>query len=311
MAVVMRGELRFVRVEAGDVRRRPAIERRHEPLLRSRHRSRSALVARRSSGGQHAIREAQHLRRRAEIALQPHDPGIRVSGGEARQVIARGPGERVDRLVLVADDREVIAAAEPGVEQRLLERVRVLVLVDREPSIARPDLGRDSLVALDQLHGHRQHVLEVDEPGPVAGGLVVPIEASHEVRRQRAVVPLRDDAIGVARGCDPACLRPLDLGREVPDGQVSVPAGQRPRQRHEQRRLRREDPGQVAVVDAWPEMPELTQGRRMERERRDASPPSRRQAIAHLRRGLVREGHDQDVGRPDWRRSPGRTRPGA
>ena len=171
------GELRIVRVEARDVRRRPAIERRHEPLLRSRHRSRSALVARRSSRGQHAVREAQHLRRRSEIALQPHDPGLRVAGGEARQVVARGPGERVDRLVLVADDREVVAAAEPGVEQRLLERVRVLVLVDREPSIARPDLGGDSLVALDQLHGHRQHVLEVDEPGPVAGGLVVPVEA--------------------------------------------------------------------------------------------------------------------------------------
>ena len=56
------------------------------------------------------------------------------------------PGERVDRLVLVADDRQVVAPAEPRVEEGRLERVRVLELVDREPAIAVADLGGDRRV---------------------------------------------------------------------------------------------------------------------------------------------------------------------
>ena len=48
------------------------------------------------------------------------------------QVLRRSAGERVDRLVVVADDAELVARAEPELEQRLLEQVHVLVLVDGE-----------------------------------------------------------------------------------------------------------------------------------------------------------------------------------
>ena len=293
------GELRVVRVEPFDVRGGAPVERGDEPLLRPCHRPRGALVARRPSRRQHAVRQAEDLRGRAEVALQLDHPGVRVARREAGQVVARGPGEGVDGLVLVADDGKVVATAEPGVEERLLERVRVLVLVDREPPIARSDLGRHRVVALDQLHGHGQHVLEIDQPGTVSRPLVVAIEPRHQVRWERSVMAVRDDVVGIPRRPDPASLRPFDLGRQVPDGEIAVPTGQRPRQGHQQRRLRREDAWQVAIVDARPEMPELAQGGSVERERRHASPAGGGKTVAHLRRSLVREGDDQDVRRPD------------
>ena len=81
------------------------------------------------------VREREHLRRRAVVLLEPHDGRVRESLGHGEQVLGPGAGERVDRLVVVADDAEVVAVAEPEVEERLLEEVDVLVLVDGERAV--------------------------------------------------------------------------------------------------------------------------------------------------------------------------------
>ena len=103
------------------------------------------------------------------MRLEPDKARRRVSLGEPDEVVARRPGERVDRLVLVTDDGEVVPPAQPRVEERLLERVRVLVLVDREPAVAVADLVGDARVALDQPDRPLEHVLEVDPAGPPLG----------------------------------------------------------------------------------------------------------------------------------------------
>ena len=58
-------------------------------------------------------------------------------------MLGRGAGEGVDRLVGVADHAQVVAVAEPGVEQALLQRRDVLVLVDDEVPVAAADLLGD------------------------------------------------------------------------------------------------------------------------------------------------------------------------
>ena len=63
--------------------------------------------------------------------------------GEAGQVARRRAGEGVDRLVGVADHAQVVATAEPGVEQQLLQRVDVLVFVDDEVAVLLADLRGD------------------------------------------------------------------------------------------------------------------------------------------------------------------------
>src|SRR6185295_3332919 len=72
------------------------------------------------------VREREHLRRRAIVLLQAHDERVREAPRHVEQVLRAGARERVDRLVVVADDAEVVAFAEPEVEQRLLEQVDVL-----------------------------------------------------------------------------------------------------------------------------------------------------------------------------------------
>ena len=124
------GELGVPVGAAPDRRRRPGRLGGHEPL---------AAPLR----GEEAVRERKDLRAAPVVAVQGHLAGRRVAGREARQERRRGAGEGVDRLVLVADDAQVVAIAQPQLEEALLERVRVLVLVDAEPAVARPDrLGR-------------------------------------------------------------------------------------------------------------------------------------------------------------------------
>ena len=67
-------------------------------------------------------------------------------GREVAQEVGVGPREGVDRLGRVADHAELVAPAEPQVEQRRLQRRDVLELVDDEPLVLAPDLGGDAFV---------------------------------------------------------------------------------------------------------------------------------------------------------------------
>ena len=107
---------------------------RDEPLRRPRRGARLTLVGcrpgpRRGRGSRGPGPPAS-----SGSSSRADDPRGRVARAEPDQVVARRPRERVDRLVLVADDGKVVPPAEPRVEQRRLERVRVLELVDREPA---------------------------------------------------------------------------------------------------------------------------------------------------------------------------------
>jgi hypothetical protein len=180
-------------------------------------------------------------------------------------VIARGPREGVDRLVFVADDGEVVAAPQPGIEERGLERIGVLVLVDREPAIAIAYLLGDRRIGLEQLDRSREHVLEVDQPGPVLGRLVASVQAGHEFDRQGAIAMGSCDAGTVAGGIQAAGLGPLDLGSEVANREVAIAARQRCRERSQQASLSLEDRRRLAAMDSRPEMAELAKGGGVER----------------------------------------------
>ena len=94
--------------------------------------------------------------------MQAHDDGLREAAPEPEQVLGRRAGEGVDRLVRVADHAQVVAVAEPRVEQPLLQRRDVLVLVDHEVPVAAADLLRD-VGHLLQRPGHdQQQVGEVE-----------------------------------------------------------------------------------------------------------------------------------------------------
>ena len=108
-----------------------------------------------------------------------------MARGEGRQVVRCRAGERVDRLVLVADDADVLTIPEPQFQEALLERVRVLVLVDAEPALAGAHGVGRLRVGLEQGDRLEQEVVEVDAVHARLRALVITVDADEQVDRDR------------------------------------------------------------------------------------------------------------------------------
>ena len=135
--------------------------------------------------GEQVVGSGDHLRAGAVVADQVDRGGAGVLGGELAQVARVGAGEGVDRLGGIADHADLVAPAEPQVEQRGLEGRDVLELVDDEPFVLPPDLGRDALVVGEQSGGEQQDVLHV-HAGLGALDLLIAAEAHVRPSRRRA-----------------------------------------------------------------------------------------------------------------------------
>ncbi len=235
-----------------------------------------------------AVRELEDLRRRAIVLLQAEDLAL-----HAQEVLRRRAGERVDRLVVVADDAQLVAAPEPALEERLLEQVDVLVLVDREGAIAVAERHRGLLVLVVEADRELKEILEVDPALPLLLRLVAAEDGDHQVGRDRRLVPVEPVEIGVWR--QPSVLRPLDLAGEVAERPELERRGQRAADRLQHQRLRRQhlsDPvaGEVA---------ELRERGRVERPCLDAARAELLEPRAHLAGRLVREGDGEDLRGPE------------
>ena len=235
------------------------------------------------------VREREHLRRRAVVLLQSHDERLREPRGNAEQVLRARTGERVDRLIVVADDAQVVPVAEPQIEQRLLQQVDVLVLVDGERAVLGAERLARLAVLLEQLHRQPEQILEVDQPLRRLPPLVLAEDAQHQVDRDRRLAPVRLD--GVPLDGDAPVLRPLDLGREVTRRAKLERRGQRVRDLAQRERLRRED-----LADrARREVAQLAERRGVEGGGAHGGRIERRKPLLQLTGGLVRERHRHDL----------------
>ena len=208
------------------------------------------------------------------------------------------------------------AAPPASLQQRLLERVGVLVLVDREPAVLAAELLGHVLAGLEPLQHADQHVLEVDPPGPLLGPLVAPEHPGEQVAgdRRGPAHGLGGLVAGVGRG---GGLGPLQLVGQVLDGGELV-AGEAALERGQQRRLGVQHLGQPAVGQPRPEVAQLPEGGGVERL---AWTPGNPRAASRSRISLaalsvkVTTSTCPDA-RPRWRsrrrpaaRSPGLARP--
>ena len=101
--------------------------------------------------GHEPVGELQDLRAGAVVLGQRDGARAGMAVGEAQQELRRGAGEGVDRLVRVADHRQIARLAEPQLEEPFGQRVRVLVFVDAEPALARSNQRGRLGVGLEQL----------------------------------------------------------------------------------------------------------------------------------------------------------------
>ena len=234
------------------------------------------------------VGELEHLRRRAVVLLEPDDESVRVAARDVEQVLRPGAGERVDGLVVVADDAEIVTVAEPMLEQLLLQQVDVLVLVDRERAVLRAERVAHLRVLLEEPQRELEQVFEVDQALGLLPPLVLAEDTVHQVGgdRRLAALGLRP----VALDGNAAVLRPLDLGREIACGAELERRRERVRDLAQRERLRGQDPPDALRC----EVPQLPERRRVERSRPDALHPERGEASAQLARGLVGEGDRHD-----------------
>ena len=276
-------------LEGGDGRLRARGPGRDQPLARTWAATRRA--------GQQPVGQGQDLRAGAVVVLQPDHPGLGEPAPEAGQVLGGGAGEGVDGLVLVADHGQVPPLPQPGLQQRLLQRVGVLVLVDREPAVLAAELLGHVLAGLEPLQHADQHVLEVDPPGPLLGPLVAPEHAREQVTGDRRGPAHGLDGRLVGGGVEAPRLGPFQLVGEVLDGGELVAPGEAALERRQHRGLGGQHLGQPAVGQPRPEVAELAEGGGMERLRLDPGEPEGGQPLAHLVGRLVGEGHHQHVPR--------------
>ncbi len=203
-------------------------------------------------------------------------------------MLGAGAGERVDRLVVVADDAEVVTVAEPVLEQLLLQQVDVLVLVDGERAVLRAERVAHLRVLLEEPQRELEQVFEVDQALGLLPPLVLAEDTVHQVDGDRRLAALGLGA--VALDGNAAVLRPLDLGREIARGAELERRRQRVRDLTQSERLRGQDPPDALGC----EVPQLAKRRRVEGSGADALHPERGEASAQLAGGLVGEGDRHD-----------------
>ncbi len=174
------------------------------------------LHARGGRALEQGVGRLDHLGRGAVVAHQLDVGGGGEPADEVGEVGSLGAGEGVDRLGGVAHHADLVAAAEPQVEQRGLDRADVLVLVDHEPLVLAAYLGGDALVLAEQGGPDQQDVLHV-HPALVALELLVAAEDVGDGARVEAAdltsAPRRQALVVV--GAHVADLGPLDLAGQV------------------------------------------------------------------------------------------------
>ena len=231
---------------------------------------------------------------RAVVLLELHDLGAREIPAEAAHDAHVGAAPAVDALVVVADHAEVLRRAGERPHDAVLHLVHVLELVDEHVAEAPPHLvAGDALGVLEHAQHVEEQVVEIDGVRLLEEPLVR-LEALHD-RRVGEVL------LVVLGGAEALLLRGVDAREHLPRRVALVVV-------LELLQDARHHGALIAVVvdDEAPLEPgggvvaaEQARARRVERADgeilRDVVAEQRREARAHLARGLVGEGDREDA----------------
>ena len=126
------------------------------------------------------VRDAEDVRRAAEVLLQPHDLDLREILFELQDVAQVRAAPAVNRLIGIARDGQVRIVDGQGPHDGVLGQVRVLVFVDQDVAEAGVQLS-PQFVLLPQQRGHvQQQVVEIAGIGSDQPLLVLRIDPGHD-----------------------------------------------------------------------------------------------------------------------------------
>ena len=233
----------------------------------------------------------------AVVALQADDGRAREILLEAQDVVDLRAAPAIDRLVVVADAADIgRAATRQQPQPQILGYVGVLVLVDQDVAEAALIVGEDVGIVLEQAQHLEQQVAEVGRVQLLQALLVGRIElrtlalgetkrlpARHLVRGEPAVLPAVEQGGELARR--PAVLvQPLALDDLLDEADLVVGVEDREaRFQAHQLGMPAQDLDAHGVERAEP------------RHAFHGAADQHADALLHLARGLVGEGHGQDL----------------
>ncbi len=237
----------------------------------------------------------------AVVTFQPDHLGAREILLETQDVVDLRAAPAIDRLVVVADAAQIARALREQAQPQILRDVGVLVLVDQHVAEALV-IDREHVRVLaenpDRLQQEIAEIGGVQDLQPVLiGGVKLfaltvgkqcAIARRHVLRRQAAVLPAVDGPGEAARR--PALLVDI-FGRQDLLDEADLVVGIEDREA----RLQPCEFG-MAAQDLRADRMERAEPRHAFRRIAD----KRRDAVLHLARGLVGEGHGQDFGRPGF-----------
>lgn len=244
------------------------------------------------------VRRFENVRRRAIILLEQNRPRFRVVLLEVEDVRNVRTSPPVDRLVAVADDADIVVLVRQHAAQHILRAVRILILVD-------VDVFEFGLVevqyfrhVLEQLNRQHDQVVEVQRIVALQAALILLVDIGdnglkiiscprlEHLRRDQLVLRAADRRLDGLR-LELLRVDVLLLHDVADDGELVA--------RVENAEIGRiPDPLDVAAQNA--------DAHRVERAYPDVGAGRSDQAgdaVAHLARGLVREGDREDA---PWRR---------
>ena len=254
--------------------------------------------------GKHGVGGSDDFRSGAVVADQLDRGRAKVVGREVPKVRRVRAREGVDRLSRVTDHTQLLAPAEPEVEQGGLDRRHVLVFVDHEPLVLASYLGGYPLIIGQHPRGQQEDVLHVHPPLTTFDVLVGAEHAPHRLGINAVDRATTGRGEGrVALGVDVGHLGPLDLRGEVAQGRLIGAEPLATSRRGEQPDLGLDQLGRIRAVGPWPEVPQLSQGRRVEGPRLDPRGAELAQPTTHLTGRPSRERDGQDLG---WHVDPAR-----
>ena len=260
--------------------------------------------------GEHRTRGLHDLGGGAVVHLEADDRAAAEVSVELREVARVGAGERVDRLVRVADDTQPVALGEPRPQQAQLRAADVLELVDEEMTEPPPLGGRELGVGLERLRREPDQIVEVDEAALALLLLVPAVHVGDAFERELRAAPGARGGLGVGGRTGQPRLRPLDLARDLEDRDLTVGAALAD-ERREHARLAVQQLGHARPA-VLVERAQLRERDGVERARGRVVPdPEPAEPAAQLARGLAGERERERVRGLDRLGAPTATRSGA
>src|SRR6202021_377122 len=148
--------------------------------------------------GDQSRSNGQNVPRRSIISLESNDLGAGKVLLEAQDVFDIGAAPGVDRLVVIADTAQIAVGLGKQPEKKILDNVRVLVLVDQDVTEAPAEGVENIAVFAQQPQRLEQEIAEVHRIERLQAGLIALVQgralAAGEPRSLARRRPLRVDA---------------------------------------------------------------------------------------------------------------------